>query len=337
MYHFNHGDDWFERKYRLEYAEENLSDLLPHEEYVRRMEAKIVKVVLANRDSGIAHLQLAHIVQIDRKNLTPYMKRLIRKGLIKRGKGKQGKYYPATKNYRGPTIAADLLGKGLASVILANEDFPVDSPFFKLTDTETAPEKALFIFSQKVGAIVTYLLIQSMNPDNNITYDAKNDEEKDLNVERWIDDAVSSLRHFLLPIFKELSVSLMTYFDSFIRDFTRGDASVDLQKGGLSLLNYKYNRPFYTLEQKFISGLLTAFSNSYPSIAAILEDLLSRLPNAVAREVSSWEYLAYSSKQQSICEHHYKKLPNWYLPIKSKHYLMHCSKCHINKYYKIAS
>jgi hypothetical protein len=54
------------------------------------------------------------------------------KGLIKRGKGKHGKYYPATKAYRGTTITADVFSKSAAGLILANEDFSVDSPFFQI-------------------------------------------------------------------------------------------------------------------------------------------------------------------------------------------------------------
>ena len=87
-------DEWFEEKRTIEYGQDTLDDLLPHEEYVRKKEEKIMKVIIGHGDSGIAHLQLAQIIGIDRKNLTSYTKRLMRKGLIKRGKGKQGKYYP---------------------------------------------------------------------------------------------------------------------------------------------------------------------------------------------------------------------------------------------------
>src|SRR5207247_2610976 len=123
-----------------------------------------------------------------------------------------------TKDYRGPIITADLFGKGAARIILANEDFPVSSPFFKLP-TGTPLEYALFMFSQKLGAILTYFLIQSMDPSNKIAGDTKNGEEKDLNVQRWIDDAISSLRGFLLPIFKQLVISFISYFDSIKEDF----------------------------------------------------------------------------------------------------------------------
>ncbi|HET7284950.1 MAG TPA: hypothetical protein VFI70_09720 [Nitrososphaeraceae archaeon] len=87
-------------------------------------------------------------------------------------------------------------------MILADKDF--HSPFLRNMVTDKSLEYSLVMFSSKIGAIITYLLIQSMNPDNKIMGDTKNDEEKDLNVQRWIDDAISSLRPILLPVFKVL-------------------------------------------------------------------------------------------------------------------------------------
>jgi hypothetical protein len=59
------------------------------------------------------------------------MKKLISKGLVKRGKGKQGKYYPTTKRNRGTSITADIFSKAAAGMILADKDFPIDSPFLR--------------------------------------------------------------------------------------------------------------------------------------------------------------------------------------------------------------
>jgi predicted transcriptional regulator len=157
-----------------------LSDL-PRQEYVRKKEGKIMEVISAHHDKGIAHLKLASIVKIDRKNLAPYMKRLMSKGLVKRGKAKQGKYYPTTKGNRSRTITADIFSEAAADMILANQDFPVDSPFLRNEIvTNYSLEQALFMLSNKIGSIITYMLIQSMNPDNKImSNDTKNDGEKD--------------------------------------------------------------------------------------------------------------------------------------------------------------
>ena len=129
------------------------------------------------------------------------MNRLIARGWVLREPGLQGKYYPATKEHRGMSAKAEILGEVVASRILVNNDFQMQSPFFKRSDQKI--ENALFEFSNKIGAVITYLLIQSMNPCNGIGEDTKNAIEKDLNIEIWIDDVLTSLRSALLPCIKE--------------------------------------------------------------------------------------------------------------------------------------
>lgn len=253
------------------------------------------------------------------------------KGLIKRGKGKQGKYYPATKAYRGTTITEDVFSKAAAGLILANEDFPVDSPFFRLIESGKALQYALFMFSNKLGAIITYLLIQAMNPSNKITGDTKNDEEKDLNVQRWIDDAMSSLRPALLPLFKD---AISDHLESHYGDYINDDGSIDFDKVGLDFLSIGYDKPLYTLKEEFISELMAAFSKSYPSITNELDKIRSQVPRVVAREKSHWEYMSDRSKQQKLCKHDYKLPLDKSWSAKSNNKILHCLKCHKTKYDK---
>jgi predicted transcriptional regulator len=326
-----YNDDWFEGKTKIEYGEDTLCDLLPHEEYVRRREEKIMKAIIGNSDHGISHLQLAGIIGIDRKNLTSYTKRLMSKELIKRGKGKQGKYYPATKAYRGTTITADVFSKAAAGLILANEDFSVDSPFFRLIESGKALQYALFDFSNKLGAIITYLLIQAMNPSNKIMGDTKNDEEKDLNVQRWLDDAMSPLLPALLPLFKG---AISVHLESNYGDYFNDDGSVNLDKVGEDFLSFGYDRPLYTLKEEFISELMTAFSKSYPSITNELEKIRSQVPKVVAQKKSHWEYMSDCLKQQKLCKHDYKLPLDKSWSAKSNNKILHCRKCHKTKYDK---
>jgi predicted transcriptional regulator len=290
-----------------------------------------MEVISAHRDSGIAHLRLAYLVKINRKNLTHYMKRLTSKGLVKRGKGKQGKYHPTTKGNRGTSITADIFSKAAAGMILADKDFPIDSPFLRNIVTDSTLEDALFKFSNKIGAIITYFLIQSMNPANKIMGDTKNDEEKDLNVQRWIDDAISSLRSVLLPLFKEL---IGTFVTSLYDDVINIDGSINYERLGLNVLSYDYDRPRYTLKEKSISELIMAFSKSYPSVTNRLQYIRSQLPRVVAEEISNWEYLSYCSKLQKNCKHEYKPPLNKELAVKSNNRILHCRKCHRTKYKK---
>jgi predicted transcriptional regulator len=324
------ADDWFEGKLKIEYGEENLTDL-PHQEILRKREEKIMKIITAYRDRGIPHLQLARIARMDRKNLTSYMTRLKSKGLVIRGKGKQGKYFPATKIYRGTILTADLFTKAALGIILADEDLPVASPFFRKILTDKPLEYVLMMFSNKLGAIITYFLIHSMDPANKIMGDTKDDEEKDLNVQRWIDDAISCLGPYLLPIFKEHVIPIIT---SYSDDYINSNGSIDFNRAGSDLLKHIYDRPLYTLNERFISQLMAALSKSYPTITNGLEKIRSQLPRAVDKQVSRWEYEANCFKQQKICTHDYKIPSNKSLSKKNDSNILHCRKCHKNKYKK---
>jgi hypothetical protein len=170
-----------------------------------------------------------------------------------------------------------------------------------------------------------------MNPDNKIMGNTKNDEEKDLNVQGWIDDAISSLQPVLLPLFKELIGSFVT---SLYDDVINSDGSVNYDRVGLNVLSYDYDRPLYTLKEKFISELMSGFSKSYPSITNRLEYIRSQLPRVVAEEISHWEFRSYCSRLQKNCKHEYKPPLNKELAVKSNNRISHCRKCHYTKYKK---
>jgi len=219
--------------------------------------------------------------------------------------------------------SADILSKAAAAMILANVDFPVDSPFIRNIVTDSPRAYATFMFSNKLGAIITYLLIQAMSTSNKFTRNTENDEEKDLNVEWWIEDAISSLRRFLLPIFKDFVRPFLTSpYDGFVSS----DGSIDMERGGEQFLHFMYDRPFYSLNEKSISELMSAFSKSYPNMTNKLEKIRCQLPNVIAQEISRWEHRANRSKYQEDCIHDYKPTRN--------NKISHCRKCHKTKYKK---
>jgi biotin operon repressor len=141
------NDDWFAARMNLDYNNENLAEL-PHLEYLRKLEGRIMMIVRNVQTDGISHLELSRKIGINRKNLTPHMKRLKTKGLVIRGSGKRGKYYPANKKYRGISVTADIFSQAAAGTILANEDFPINSPYFESGIMDNYPlDNAFFKFS----------------------------------------------------------------------------------------------------------------------------------------------------------------------------------------------
>ncbi|HJT46886.1 MAG TPA: winged helix-turn-helix domain-containing protein [Nitrososphaeraceae archaeon] len=265
---------------------------------VRKKKQKIVNIVRQNSKFGVSHSELADILNIDRKNLRHYTKELINEGIIIRGEGKQGKYYPADKEHRGPVMDADILGLGAAGLVLQKNEIPLDTPFVKPVEGDTGLQHALFEFSNKVGAIVTYLLIQAMNPENRITDDSKSSKEKDLDIRYWVDSATSSLQQFLLPIFQNMLISYLLDFECLLNDFKNKDGSIDQNKVALYTIQFEHRQPFYILDNRMISELMSELHKIYPSIISELENVKAMVPKAVAKQLADAQQKSLRSKTQ---------------------------------------
>jgi hypothetical protein len=186
------------------------------------------------------------------------MKRLINKRLVKRGSGKQGRYFPVTKAHRGISITADLLTKYFDERILNCEDeFIIESPYFKknIDYNEFELEQALLNFSNIIGGFITYMLIQSMNAANKITDHIKDNVEKDITVEDWVEDAISQLRPSLLPFFKFM---IFPFLQTVAGNVNKMGGGPD-KPGNLAkvLMNYSFKPPLYTLDDKTIHELVS--------------------------------------------------------------------------------
>ncbi|HEY7080848.1 MAG TPA: winged helix-turn-helix domain-containing protein [Nitrososphaeraceae archaeon] len=326
--------DWLPARINLDYNNENLAEL-PHLEHLRRLEGRIMMFVSDANTDGIGHLELARKIGINRKNLTPHMKRLMNKGLVLRGNGKRGKYYPANKKRRGVSITAEIFSKAAAWTILANEYIPINSPYFESgTIDNDSFDNALFKFSNRVGAIITYLIIQSMNPSNEVSgRDAKNAEEKDINVNRWFNDGISTLGPNLLVLFKEYMVGELALSNN---KYVKEDGTFDHYKLTADYWRYLHTRPLFTLDEKSISSLVTSFQRTYPSIDGHLEKIRFRLPSIVNRRADWERYRRVRNKQQKICKHEFKPPRNTFLSVDFKgKKLLHCTKCHMTKSKKI--
>ena len=159
-----------------------------------------MKVTAAYGSTGISHTRLANLVGIDRKNLSAYTKRLIGRGLLRRGEGKQGIYYQATQSKTGSIVTPDLFAKVAADEMLLKKDFDLKSPFIRKMDTTDLPEYELFLFSNKLGAVMTYLLIESMSESNRVVTEPRNNHGSEPNAEMWVHDAISSLVHLIIML-----------------------------------------------------------------------------------------------------------------------------------------
>jgi predicted transcriptional regulator len=296
------------------------------EYYIKEKEKQILEIIrVYGIKGGISHKQLAFIADLDRKSLRPYTERLVEKGLIKRGKGRQGKYLPTEEGYKDPLLNAYLLGNKFRFTLLNNEDIilndrtaidfvhkmEVDCSVFrryyepKFTDNDKL-EQILFEFSNKIGAFITYVLIQAMNAEsyNTILLPPK---EQNILVKEWANKAISEIMPFLLFQFRGL-VS---------RTFG--------QYGVVAKFDEKTQR--FIFNKKTIDKLTNAFSLIYPRLNYELENMKENLPKA-ANAHKEFIYSMYQKwEKQKECEHTYGD------PVMTLFgfYGRQCNKCHYIK------
>lgn len=153
--------------------------------------SRIISILLENKE-GISHVHLAKNVGIDRKNLRPYMKVLISEGSAKRSPGKFGLYYPTSKTLAKVSIY-DALVSILRKVLSYGYDCGKPGNIVVKKNWNEA-EIRLFKFSNLLGALITFILMQSVNPCNEFI-EVKDYKKYDpLSLEsKWVQEILSRL------------------------------------------------------------------------------------------------------------------------------------------------
>jgi predicted transcriptional regulator len=321
-------DPWLRAKIAIE--REGIKDKRSLQEILRhKKELEIYDKVLEHAETGIAHGDLASEIKIDRKNLRPYMRRLMKKNLVRREDRKRRKYYPVTKYTRERPMAADLWGKQFLSKVLhygeinLDGEFVINSPYTNVKSIDVL-EHALVNFSNIIGGFITCTLVQAMNPSNNITRNVRDDKEKDLNVQIWAEDAISSILPYILQWFKWYVSLYLRSLDPKVHG-----TDYDIDAAIEPIMEYQTKRPLYTLNKEIIAELINALRNVYPNLSRELENIRTELPKLVIQGIDHREHVARKCEIQKKCKHMFKTMPDKN-PLEYSE-VRHCTKCHITE------
>ncbi|HEY7081094.1 MAG TPA: winged helix-turn-helix transcriptional regulator [Nitrososphaeraceae archaeon] len=263
------------------------------EENMRKREAEILKILIEYSNSGIHHIELAKKIGIDRKNLAPYMTKLIAKGLIRRESGRQGKYFPTDLAYRDTRLTADVFGRKFRSSILKNDeiittnkrtefddyyciDFTIYKKYFEPKFTEEDRiEHTLFEFSNKIGAFITFTLIQAMSLDNKHLIFSNENIARDELIQEWIKIAMMDV---IPALAWEFRIKVYKSLDKFPKDHN-------------SKLKFLSKRPRLLFSKEDSRVLSGAFTRIYTLLSYELENILKELPNATDSFKAQLEYM----------------------------------------------
>jgi hypothetical protein len=300
------------------------------EPYTTEKENKILEVIRNyGIKGGISHNQLAQIVDLDRKSLRRYTQPLLRNRKVRRD-GTHGKYFPTEEAYKDPLLKATLFGddfrfklldekKGLVLCNQIIEDYEINkvvdcttytSLYKPLFTAEDEIEWTLFEFSNRVGAFITYALIQAMNPENNkMTLSTRGQDEI---VMKWAQNSVSRILPFLVKNFNDF-----VYM-----------ATGQYPHGYEEHVKFMDKSPRFVLDNPTIRRLLTAFDRLYPRLGYEFSKMMMNLPEALENYKKFIEEMREKRKRQQSCEHVYDREPAMTL---YGYYGKQCSKCHYIK------
>jgi len=280
---------------------------------------------------GISHLVLAKNVGIDRKNLGKYITRLVKRKLIRKGAGKQGKYFFTSEIFDDVDTNAKFFGRLFAERCLPKKYHLVKTrikrknrlvdfsfvPHLKAENKETfGLLQTMFELSSSIGAYVLYVLIQAMSSKNRAI---RSKGKIDDNFTRiWMREAITSVIDYLLPFFK-LSIRnhILRYLES---------------PNGLvgGLIDYEWKEPYFQLSDDITNELNRTLSILYPHLYLDLEETFHNLPTEIESERMLRTYENFVDKQQKVCVHDWNKVHdiNIYGEQMDSSYVEHCGKCH---------
>jgi predicted transcriptional regulator len=293
--------DWNWTEYRRK--KENYLD-----DYRQEKKNTILEIIrIYGMRGGISHDQLSKEIGLDPKNLRAYIKELKNEGLIKKEKGLQGKYFPTEDAYKDQLLNAYLFGNNFKRNILGKDliittdrkveyvipfpsnciDFTIYRRYFEPKfDENSELEHALFEFSNKIGAFITYFLIQIMDAERN---KLRSDGSTDLLLEEMARKAMLTIIPHAMSVFKDSVYKTSGKYPLAYED----------------KIKYLEKRPRYIFEKDIIKELRRSFIHIYPLIGYEFEKINERLSDELVSFKKHLEYMQKKWKQQEVCKHDY--------------------------------
>lgn len=300
----------------------------------RILEGKVLNLIESNAIGGVSKINIAKAIGMNRKNLGKHLRRLQIRTLVRQEKGRQGRFFPNiyTTLDSDSELSAEVLARLFLIKVLKPDEgvdiIEVKSPHIQPRlpcqdpNYDLSLERIMLDFSNVVGAFITYILIQSMNQVNSIATHIQDAKEKDLVIQKWVAGVIAELQEYLLPVFRDY---IQLYVPIFIDS---------CEKDGISksIFKYKFQEPRYVFDDSTIADLTNAFSNVYPNLYYILEQIRKRWPKIVQKEQERNWYVSMSYEIKRKCKHDFK---NCRIPIGQgliptlTQPGSHCRKCHL--------
>jgi hypothetical protein len=281
---------------------------------------RILNAIVFSGNNGISHSELAAKIKVDRKNLRKYVSELITQGLIWRGTGKQGRYYATGNIHKDINASSWLFGTLIEDIIRTKNLVLIDcyggdnschGQVIKLNLNNFATlERMLFEFSNKIGAIVSYTIIQAIARREELMTPARFRRPKNTMAVYTNNEVVEFYQDWV-------EQALQYAFRKVVQEFMEV----------ILLAAQEMEGPTYA--GLYVSGLNNVFAEIYPKIYSEISKITFDFPKAIQSYTMHQEFDAKRKQIQMKCKH----TMDPFLGQITRNVLLrqrHCFKCHKN-------
>ena len=287
------------------------------EEYLARLRSigeqnkeKILECIAKSEPEGRSTSELREETGLHRDTVYNLSKQLEDQEWIKKS-GKYGKYRLTEKAFNDPSIGSWIF-KSEVMRSIARWSVPADRPNkfcrldTKIHDKEYETEVKLFEFTNKIGALIAYILLQALRPRDiaiNGTSKKKvklSGKEKTEQATRWVENTISPARLlFEFSKLRPVADGLAIHSHPSINKSHPPEAQEKIKEVYDKRRKIDPHNPLWTdyeLDEDTFARLTIAFANIYPEINAQLEYIRKTLPDKIQKH-KEWDR-KYLEEQQ---------------------------------------
>jgi hypothetical protein len=261
------------------------------EEHTREL---IVHFIVMAGQKGTAKKDLLRLIYCDQSTLYRITKKLEEEGVIRIvKKGQRTSYFAIQANVEVNTnMGASILGRSAIPKIFSGYRRILN----EFTDDDYL-EKTLLDFSSSIGAFITYVYVQSMNPHNRLLSPSGKEkvEEQEILTREWIHNGVSSAF---------LSRSLFEFKNMLFKALSGHNYVSDSFE---AKINFTMKDPIIK-NKKVAHKISKAFARLYPDMYTTLENILKDLPKKIDTEKA---YERNIVEKWTTCIHEYGPVTNY--------------------------
>ena len=302
---------------------------------------KILLAILYNEPNGVSNKEVKDITCLNHDTVSTHCKGLVKKDLITK-KNKKGKYHLTEKAYGYNIIQCNLFkNKAIVKIPKLEVLDDIKKAFSKIVEKNLSDQNsdlaALLAFSNRIGAFVTYVIMDAIRP-NKWTSTVTRNKSKSIaenllsgdNKDRLAIEYVHRLidPKTLLSFFSKIQIlEQKPYkgkvaipaprrflrppdYDSFSQD-ERKIINEEIEKTLEDWLNEFSSDSYWQLDEREYIKLVKVFKELYPTVYSELKGITDGLDDEIKQQVSyqsDWEHKKCKGKMKIIKETEYGKI-----------------------------